>query len=96
MQCWHSYRSLTLVGMVAVAIGATCVTDCWADHPPHPPVPRMPVVRTLTAPCDREGESPLQPMPARPYAYGYFGAKGGPTAQRHFGYYNNYRQWTFR
>ena len=67
-----------------------------ADHPPRAPVAKMPPVRTIYAPCDREDESPIEAAPVRPYSYGFFGGRGGPQAQRHFGYYNNYRQWTFR
>ena len=37
-----------------------------------------------------------QPRLKVAYPYGYFGAQGGKTWSRHFGYYRRYTQWTQR
>lgn len=98
MRCWHDGRRLELLRIAAMTtmIVFGIAANAFADHPPRASVAKMPPVRTIYAPCDREDESPIEAAPVRPYSYGFFGGKGGPQAHRHFGYYNNYRQWTFR
>jgi hypothetical protein len=38
----------------------------------------------------------IQPTPAAPYAYGWFGANPRVHATRHFGYYKLYTEWSWR
>ncbi len=98
MRIWHTFRTMESIRIAAMAatVSMGLAADALADQPPRSPVARMPAVRTIVEPCDREGESLIEAAPVRAYSYGFFGGKGGPQAQRHFGYNNTYRQWTFR
>jgi hypothetical protein len=76
------------------------LSACWtsAQEPALRP-PSYLLLRAATAPTHSRsvrGFIPAAPfaVEASPYAYGWFGVQPRRHGSRHFGYYNNYTQWS--
>jgi hypothetical protein len=59
--------------------------------------PIAPAYQVLPPPAHHAPQAPIQTLPAKPgYAYGWFGSTPHPQWGRHFGFSQNFTQWSRR
>ncbi len=77
-------RSMIRRALVALLMTAFLSVSAWAAEPTYRVIQRK-------APAARQTA-----QPRNGYAYGWFGATRHQHAERHFGYYRRYTQWSRR
>ena len=87
------FQTLRLILLTALLVSGSA-SSVWAVPPSYLLLRRA----EAPGPHNMPGKPPayVQPVPGYGYAYGWFGAAPRAHAERSFGYYREYTQWSVR